>query len=137
MALIAVLAFALVAATPAEAAWTSEKEGRKYSRKWLNSVGGRYATIDFDQRRCWRISARGAGPYGILPRGVVCQFSGLQRRRGRPGICWIVSGAVKDKRRYFRTAEAQRPFPADLGYCRREAGAEKPPPPIGSRGRPL
>jgi hypothetical protein len=97
LALIAA-SFALVAST-AEAAKTSEKEGRKFSRKYVKAKvrqGDLQNAGGWNQRDCWRIGPEGAGDYRIFPRGVACVFSTTKRSRG---TCGVYGVAVKDGRK--------------------------------------
>ena len=129
--------FALVAAAPAEAAKTSEEEGRKYSRKHVRHfVGQDFPDYGWKQRECWRIGRRGAGLKRVLPRGVVCRFSSTYRKN----VCWLLNIAVKDKRRGIVTQqlyERSTDRRADPSYCNREPDPVVPPKPLGAKGNPL
>jgi hypothetical protein len=116
-----VLAFALVAsfaldASVVEAATTSEKEGRKYSRKYVNQDvrSHRIPDAGWRQRDCYRIGRQGAGDYKILPGGVLCGFTGIQRG----SLCVEYGVAVKDGKRVMQASNvdfvgAYRGDPAD------------------------
>lgn len=137
LALVAA-SFALVAST-AEAAKTSEREGRKFSRKYVKKFSGRdFPDLGWKQRDCWRIGREGAGYYGLFPRGVICGFSSTRETTGYP--CWVLGIAVKDGRRYVQTADVpEQPWRGDPAYCDHGPGAlDLPPHPLwGTKGGPL
>jgi hypothetical protein len=91
-------------ASVSEAAKTSAKEGRKFSRAYVKDAvrDGRLPKHGgWNQRDCWRIGRQGAGPYKIFPRGVVCVFSTNKRVRG---TCGVYGVAVKDGRKRLKAA---------------------------------
>lgn len=111
LALIAA-SFALVAST-AEAAKTSEKEGRKFSRKYMKKERRQFDFgPDWVQRECYRIGRDGVGNQGVAPRGVVCMFSNLENGGDR---CYLNAIAVKDTKRFLT---AQSVAPSALPYHR-------------------
>ena len=135
--LVAVLACALVATAPAEAAKTSAKEGRKFSRKYLkqDSVNRLY---DWHQDQCYRIGGDGVGAYRIFPGGVACLFS-ADPRRG-PADCILYGIAVKDGKRHIQAANIAGIFPyhGDPADCDRGAPYPEWPPLWGGiTGDPL
>jgi hypothetical protein len=104
IAVVAVLVGTLVVTAPAEAAKTSAKEGRKFSRTYLKDAVRRGDLPNhggWNQRDCWRIGPQGAGAYRLFPRGVVCLFSTNKRFRG---TCGVYGVAVKDGRRRIQAA---------------------------------
>jgi hypothetical protein len=107
-----VLVFALVAsfaldASVVEAATTSEKEGRKFSRKYMKKESGHLGLgSDWVQRECYRIGPHGVGRRGVAPRGVTCMFSNIE---GGGAKCYIAAIGVKDGKR-FVSAEVVSPI---------------------------
>jgi hypothetical protein len=107
-----VLAFALVAsfaldASVVEAATTSEKEGRKFSRKYIKKEDGQIGYgPDWVQRDCYRIGPGGVGRHRVAPRGVVCMFSNIEDGGAK---CYIIAVGVKDTKR-FVSAEVVPPL---------------------------
>jgi hypothetical protein len=138
LALIAA-SFALVAST-AEAAKTSEKEGRKFSRKYVKQFSGRdFPDLGWKIGDCWRIGREGAGAYRLFPRGVLCLYSSTRDTTGYP--CWVLGIAVKDGRRYMQASHVGsiQPWRGDPAYCAQGPGSpELPPHPSwGVTGNPL
>lgn len=89
-------AFALVAST-AEAATTSEREGRKFSSKYMKKKDGQIGYgPDWVQRDCYRAGRDGVGRSGVAPRGVVCMFSNIEEGGAK---CYIIAVGVKDTKR--------------------------------------
>ena len=99
--LVAVLVGSFVVTAPAEAASTSEQEGRKYSRKYVNQDvrSGDLPDAGWRQRACYRIGRGGVGDYKLFPGGVACGFSGIHR-----GRCVEYAVAVKDGKRGIQAA---------------------------------
>jgi hypothetical protein len=114
--------FALVAST-AEASSTSEREGRKFSRKYVNSiVRDGFRDLGWKQRDCYRIGRQGVGLQGSFPRGVACLFSSTKNFGQAP--CWLLGVAVKDGKRLFQAEAVTRtPFPyhGDAADCEPDA----------------
>ena len=70
IAVVAVLVGTLVVTAPAEAATTSEKEGRKFSRKLMKKESGRFGFgPDWVQRDCYRIGREESAPKASLRAG--------------------------------------------------------------------
>ena len=96
-----VLAFALIGsltigASVAEAATTSEQEGRKFSRKYMKKESGRIGYgPDWVQRECYRIGRQGLDY--AAPRGVACMFSNLEAAGAK---CYLAAVAVKETKRF-------------------------------------
>jgi hypothetical protein len=103
IALVAILGGSLVITAPAEAAKTSAKEGRKFSRAYMKDLvrEGDLPDYGWNQRDCWRIGPEGAGAYRIFPHGVVCVFSTTKRFRG---TCGVYGVAVKDGRKRLQAS---------------------------------
>jgi hypothetical protein len=118
IAVVAVLVGTLVVTAPAEAANTSEKEGRKYSRKYVKQTTPLGFGKNSVQHQCYRISRRGVGNYRIYPGGVVCAFSEISR-----GRCYLLGIAVKDGKRRIQAANigAVYPYRGDRADCDRGA----------------
>lgn len=139
LALIAA-SFALISST-AEAAATSEKEGRKFSRKYVKQFAGRgggFPDLGWKIRDCWRIGRDGAGPYRLFPGGVLCGYSSARDTGGYP--CWVLGVVVKDGRKYIKADNvAIQPWRGDSTYCELGSNAlDLPPHPIwGVTGDPL
>jgi hypothetical protein len=117
IAVVAVLGGSLVITAPAEAAKTSAKEGRKFSRGYMKDKirDGDLPDYGWHQRDCWRIGPDGAGDYRIFPNGVVCLFSTTKEVRG---TCGVYGVAVKDGRKRLQASnvssiQAYRGDPAD------------------------
>jgi hypothetical protein len=130
IAVVAVLVGTLIATAPAEAASTSEREGRKYSQKYVNAlVRDGFRDLGWKQRDCYRIGPRGVGLQRSFSRGVACLFSSTKSYSSAP--CWLLGVAVKDGKRLFqaelvtRTPFGYRGDPAD---CNPDAPSIEWPP---------
>jgi len=138
--LTATLALAALVASTAEAAKTSEKEGRKFSRKYMKAAVREGDLPNFggwNQRDCWRIGRDGVGYYRLFPRGVVCLFSST-RRFGPHDYCVVYGVAVKDGRKLFQAEGIThiQPYRGDPADCDPRAFMDwpnvfLPPVPIG------
>jgi hypothetical protein len=132
--------FALIAST-AEAAKTSEEEGRKYSRKYVKQFSGRggFPALGWKIGDCWRIGPDGAGNYRLFPGGVLCLYSSTKDTGRVP--CWVLGIGVKDARRHIQASHVGsiQPWRGDSTYCDQQPGApELPPHPSwGVTGNPL
>ncbi len=132
--------FALVAST-AEAAKTSEEEGRKYSRKYVKQFSGRggFPALGWKIGDCWRIGPDGAGNYDLFPGGVLCLYSSTKDTGRVP--CWVLGIAVKDGKRHIQASHVGsiQPWKGDSTYCDQQPGAPHLPAPEfwGVTGNPL
>ncbi len=139
-------AFALVAST-AEAAKTSEKEGRKFSRLYVKK-DYRGPNFGWEIKHCWRIPVGprgGVGLYDYYPGGVVCMFVSTENTGYEELPCYVLGVAVKEKKRHIEARLVDYPAPGlnrwtgDPEFCDLGPGAPvmPPPPKWGITGNPL